>query len=96
MRKLRQKYPSALLIHSGDAFSPSDIGRLEDYNGKQMVYALNKCKVDLACIGNHEFDPEDEETEELFKTCEFPWILGNIMIKGTNKPIGGGLPFLVK
>ena len=61
-----------------------------------MVYALNKCKVDVACIGNHEFDPSDEQTDKLFKACEFPWLLGNILLKSTGKPIGDGQPFLVK
>ena len=28
VRKLRQQFPSGLLVHSGDAFSPSNIGRM--------------------------------------------------------------------
>ena len=54
VRKLRTQYPQTMVIFSGDAFSPSILTNI--YEGKQMVYALNKLKIEVACMGNHEFD----------------------------------------
>ena len=95
-RKMRAKYPHNILLHSGDAFSPSALTRMESCGGSQMTYSLNKLKVDAACMGNHEFDLSDEETMQLFGECQFPWLMGNILIKDTMKPIGGGVPYIIK
>ena len=56
VRKIRDKYPNNLLLFSGDAFSPSVLTNM--YEGEQMVWVLNKLGVDVACMGNHEFDLE--------------------------------------
>lgn len=97
-RKMRGKYPNNLLLHSGDAFSPSALTRLhtEACGGRQMTESLNKLKVDAACMGNHEFDLSDAETMDLFSRCNFPWLMGNILVKDTQQPIGGGQPYITK
>lgn len=51
IKYLQSKYPNNLLLFSGDAFSPSILSNI--FEGKQMVTALNKLKIDAACYGNH-------------------------------------------
>lgn len=43
-----------LTLFSGDMMGPSLISTV--YEGEQLVAAFNACKVDVACIGNHELD----------------------------------------
>ena len=49
--ELKAEYPQALVLFSGDAFSPSTLTNIKE--GWQMVYALNKLSIDCACYGNH-------------------------------------------
>lgn len=53
-----------------------------------MVHCLNLFKIDAACFGNHEFDYDIEHTEKLAKACNFPWLLGNLIDKRTEEPLG--------
>lgn len=41
-------------MFSGDLFSPSTLSVL--YKGEQMLMPINECGIDVACVGNHEFD----------------------------------------
>jgi 5'-nucleotidase len=77
-----------LTLFSGEAFSPSILSTL--FHGWHMVQALQQLKIDAACFGNHEFDFEIEHTESLARSCEFPWLLGNLIDKRTQEPLGGG------
>lgn len=52
--ELKSLYPDALVLFSGDCFSPSTLTNIKE--GWQMVYSMNKMGVDVACFGNHEFD----------------------------------------
>ena len=94
VRELRKQHPNCLLLFSGDAFSPSILTNI--YDGQQMVYALNKLKIDCSCYGNHQFDLEMQKTEELAESCNFPWLLGNIRFKETDFILGSGIPYVVK
>lgn len=52
--KIREQSPNTLFLLSGDFISPSVASRL--FKGKQMVAALNAAGLDIATLGNHEFD----------------------------------------
>ena len=43
-----------LTCFSGDLLGPSLISTM--FEGEQMVPSFNECKVDVACIGNHDLD----------------------------------------
>lgn len=43
-----------------------------------MLFPINECDVDVACVGNHEFDYTLEEISSLFRRCKFPWLCSNI------------------
>jgi len=43
-----------------------------------MIAPINACGVDVACVGNHEFDFGLDDIENLFRKCNFPWLCSNI------------------
>jgi len=43
-----------------------------------MIAPINACTVDVACVGNHEFDYCLADIEALFNKCHFPWLCSNI------------------
>ena len=59
-RALRDSFPSLITTLGGDFISPSALGTArvggERLNGRQMVSVLNAVGLDVAVLGNHEFD----------------------------------------
>src|SRR5688572_11979919 len=51
---IRQQSSNTLFLLAGDFISPSVASRL--FKGKQMIAALNAAGLDIATLGNHEFD----------------------------------------
>lgn len=56
-------------------------------NGKQMVPILNRLNVDIACVGNHDFDFGVETLDELINETTFPWLISNVVDAETLKSI---------
>lgn len=83
---LKSKNPS-LVIFSGDALSPSSISMV--MKGKQVIEILNKCYIDCACLGNHEFDFGMDVLQERIAGSNFPWLISNVFDAETQKPLGG-------
>lgn len=48
------------------------------FGGEQMIEVLNQCKIDAACLGNHELDFPEEHVMKLIDQCKFKWILSNV------------------
>ena len=46
LRQLKKEHPRHIVLFSGDCFSPSVLTNI--YEGRQMVYALNKLGIDVA------------------------------------------------
>lgn len=79
-KRLREENPNVLVTFGGDAFFPS----LESLvvKGEQMVEAFNAMRIDIAVVGNHEFDdPDPKIPKRLFKESRFPWLAANIRDK---------------
>ena len=57
----RAKSKGALFVLSGDFISPAIVSR--ETNGRSMVDALSMAGLDIASLGNHEFDPSFLEPE---------------------------------
>ncbi|EGR28866.1 ser thr protein phosphatase family protein, putative [Ichthyophthirius multifiliis] len=82
-KKFHEKHPEdGLILFSGDLFSPSPLSLL--YKGEQMIEPINACRIDVACVGNHEFDFSIEVAEKLFQKCNFPWLCSNVFNIETN------------
>ncbi|GMI18964.1 hypothetical protein TeGR_g4904 [Tetraparma gracilis] len=82
-----------LVLFSGDAFNPSLMSTIT--KGKQMVPVLNASHVDVACMGNHDFDFGIENLESLTRVCDFPWLLSNVKFVPTGRNLAEGESFVV-
>jgi 5'-nucleotidase len=82
------------LVIAGDFLSPSVASSV--FKGQQMVAALNAAGLDLATLGNHEFDFGDDVLLERMREATFQWVVSNVVDTTTGKPIGGAAPYVVK
>lgn len=76
------KTERTLVLFSGDAFSPSLLSDI--HRGTQMILPLNSLGIDVACLGNHDLDFPYDESLELQRKTNFPWVLSNFFHKGTH------------
>ena len=84
----------SLVLFSGDAFNPSLMSTVT--KGKQMVPILNAAKVDVACMGNHDFDFGIENLVALVQGCTFPWLMSNVTYKPTGRALAEGERYVIK
>lgn len=66
-----------LVLFAGDVFNPSVESSVT--RGSHMVPLLNAFKLDVACVGNHDFDFGFPHLQTLMSSCNFPWLLSNIV-----------------
>ncbi|CAO3601047.1 unnamed protein product [Absidia cylindrospora] len=73
-----------LVVFSGDAFNPSLEGSVT--RGSHMTQVLNQVGIDVACVGNHDFDFGVPQLQKLMGQTEFPWLLSNVMYQDGSLP----------
>jgi 5'-nucleotidase len=83
-----------LLVLAGDFLSPSVAS--STFKGEQMVAALNAAGLDLATLGNHEFDFGADTLIERMHQARWEWVVSNVIDTNTGQPVGGAPPYLVK
>ena len=83
-----------LLVLAGDFLSPSVASSV--FKGEQMVGALNAAGLDMATLGNHEFDFGDGLLIERMRAARWTWVVSNIIDTSTGKPIGGAAPYAIR
>ncbi|HYW30348.1 MAG TPA: 5'-nucleotidase C-terminal domain-containing protein [Gemmatimonas sp.] len=66
---------SVLYVLAGDVLSPSVLGKW--YGGAQMVEAFNASRLDIATLGNHEFDGSRANLLARLGESRFRWLSGN-------------------
>ena len=66
------------------------------FKGKQMIDAFNVMGLDLAALGNHEFDFGKDVLLQRMAESQFQYVVTNVIDEATGKPIGGGAPFLIR
>jgi 5'-nucleotidase len=93
-KKIRATSPNTLFLLSGDFISPSVASRL--FKGKQMVAALNAAGLDIATLGNHEFDFGPDVLRERMKESRFAYTIANVFDKQTGKPFGGASAYIIR
>ena len=54
-----------------------------------MIAALNAAGLDLATLGNHEFDFGDDVLIQRMREARFEWVVSNVIDTNTGQPIGG-------
>ncbi len=82
------------MVLAGDFLSPSVASSV--FKGEQMIAALNAAGLDLATLGNHEFDFGDDVLIQRMREATFQWIVANAIDTRTRQPIGGAAPYVVK
>ncbi|ORZ07202.1 Metallo-dependent phosphatase-like protein [Absidia repens] len=73
-----------LVVFSGDAFNPSLEGSVT--RGSHMTQVLNQVGIDVACVGNHDFDFGVPQLQKLMGQTQFPWLLSNVMYQDGSLP----------
>jgi 2',3'-cyclic-nucleotide 2'-phosphodiesterase (5'-nucleotidase family) len=61
-----------------------------------MIAALNAAGVDLATLGNHEFDFGIDLLIQRMAEARWQWVVSNVIDVRTGKPIGGAAPYVVR
>jgi 5'-nucleotidase len=85
---------SPFLVIAGDFLSPSVASSV--FKGEQMIAELNATGLDVATIGNHEFDFGDDVLIQRMREARFTWVVSNVVDTKTGEPIGNAVPYLVK
>lgn len=93
-KKILAQSPHTLLLLAGDTLSPSVASNV--FKGGQMVAAWNAAGLDLAVLGNHEFDFGDAVLRERIRESHFIWLGANVVDKRTGKPFDGVKPYIIR
>jgi len=83
VREKKLSDPDTIYIDSGDYFSGPYVSTLT--NGAAVIESMNYLGLDVACIGNHEFDHGWENTLEQLNKASFPIVNGNIFYKNSDQ-----------
>jgi 5'-nucleotidase len=81
VKKEKNNNPHTLYVDAGDFFTGPYISKLT--KGEAVIDVLNQLPLDIACIGNHEFDHGWENMQTQLKKASFPIVNGNIFVKKT-------------
>ncbi len=83
-----------LLLLGGDFLSSSVASAV--FKGEQMIAALNAAGLDIATLGNHEFDFGVDVLVERMKQSRFDWVIANLLDRRTGRPIGDAPPYVMR
>lgn len=83
-----------LLMLAGDFLSTSVASTV--FKGEQMIATLNAAGVDMATLGNHEFDFGVDVLLERMAEARWQWVVSNVLDRRTGKPIGGADPYAIR
>ncbi len=86
LRQERARADNHLTTLGGDLISPSVMSGLT--KGKQMIELMNAIRLDVAGLGNHEFDFGSAVLKERIAASEFTWLASNTA-GFDGKPFGG-------
>ncbi len=93
-QQIRAENPHTFLVLAGDTLSPSIASSL--FQGQQMVAVWNQAGLDIATLGNHEFDFGDDVLLQRLKESRFAWVVANVGDRATGKPFGDLPPYIIK
>jgi 5'-nucleotidase len=93
-RQLTDSGHRVVMVLAGDFLSPSVASSF--FRGQQMVDTLNAAGLDLATLGNHEFDFGDDVLIERMRQSKFRYVISNVVDTNTGHPIGGAAPYLLE
>jgi 5'-nucleotidase len=93
-KQIQAESPHTLYVLGGDTLAPSVASNI--FRGRQMIAVWNATGLDLAVLGNHEFDFGDAVLRERMKESRFTWLGTNVIDRRTGRPFGDTPPFVVR
>lgn len=93
-KQIRASSPNTLFLLAGDFLSPSVASRI--FKGEQMVAALNSVGLDIATLGNHEYDFGADILRQRMKESKFAYTISNVVDLKTGKPFGGADSYIMR
>ena len=93
-QRLKDAGRTPFLVLAGDFLSPSVASTV--FKGEQMIAALDAAGLDMATLGNHEFDFGDDVLIARMKEAHWQWVVSNVVDTRTGQPIGGAAPYVVR
>ena len=82
-KDIQKKAGNVVFCLSGDTISPSVASTI--FRGKQMIALWNELGLDLACLGNHEFDFGNDVLKERISESRFTWLGSNVVYRSSGK-----------
>jgi 5'-nucleotidase / UDP-sugar diphosphatase len=83
-----------LLMLAGDFLSSSVESSV--FKGEQMIAALNAAGLDMATLGNHEFDFGIDVLLQRMAQAKWEWVISNVIDRTTGRPIGNAAPYVIR
>lgn len=93
-RRVAGERRHVIVTLGGDFLSPSVASSV--FRGEQMIEALGAMGLDLATLGNHEFDFGPDVLRRRMREAPWDWVVSNVLDEATGKPFGGASPRLVR
>jgi 5'-nucleotidase len=93
-QRLTRDGSTTLMLLAGDFLSSSVASTI--FKGEQMIAALNAAGLDIATLGNHEFDFGAEILLQRMAEARWQWVVANAIDRTTGKPVGGAAPYIVR
>ena len=93
-KELAAEKSHVVVTLGGDFLSPSVASSV--FQGEQMMESLGAMGLDIATLGNHEFDFGPEILRQRMQQAKWQWVVSNILDAATGEPVGGAAPYLVR
>jgi 2',3'-cyclic-nucleotide 2'-phosphodiesterase (5'-nucleotidase family) len=93
-KQIAAESPHTLYLLAGDTLSPSVASNI--FKGRQMIATWNATGLDIAVLGNHEFDFGDSVLRERMNESKFSWLGSNVFDRKTGKLFNSMPPFVVR
>lgn len=94
IKQVEAQNPNTFFVLAGDTLSPSIASKL--FQGKQMIDVWNHLGLDIAALGNHEFDFGNDILLQRMQESQFTWVNANVVDTNTGKPFGSSVPYAIK
>lgn len=93
-KELQAAGRTPLLMIGGDFLASSVASSV--FKGEQMIAAFNAMGLDVATLGNHEFDFGVDMLVTRMRQAKWQWVIANVIDRQTNAIIGGAPPYVIR
>ena len=94
IKQLRKHNEALIVSFGGDTLSPSVAST--EFKGAQMIAAWNALPLDVAVLGNHEFDFGPAVLQARIAASHFPWLAANVHQRDTDALFPGSSAYFIK